>query len=70
MVWDKSLKWWWLGGAKGGGLVTQVVRSVKDEVSDSLGMGRAFREKRVGFGWILGQKGPFSPFNRNYFLFA
>ena len=50
MMWDKSLKWWWLGGAKGGGLVTQVVRSVKDEVSDSLGMGRAFRAKRVGFG--------------------
>ena len=50
MVWDKSLKWWWLGGAKGGGLVTQVVRSVKDEVSDSPGMRWSFRAKRVGFG--------------------
>ena len=69
-MWDKSLDLWWLGGAKGGGLMTQVVRSVKDVVQVSPEVGCSFRAKRVGFGWILGQKGPFSLFNRNYFLFA
>ena len=58
------------GVVKGGGFVTQVVRSVKWGWRACGKRGCVFDVKRVGFWVILTEKGRFFPFLRNYFLFA